>query len=290
MGIKLQKILGLKEQYASLKVGKDSLLEKIDQVELAEQVYNSNAIENSSLTLLETSKILLDQSLRRQVSIRELYEAKNLSNVIAYLSQRQKQKIDLDMILRLHRFLIGGIDDQIAGRLRRSGEFVRVADHIAPAPEHVGALLVEALRVYDEGVEYNFIEKIALFHLEFERIHPFCDGNGRIGRVLINQQLAGVGLPPVIVRNKNKHRDYYPVFEQYQQTKKPKTAGAMIKLLELLLAESLHKRLAYLEGKEIVRLSQFARDADLSLPGLLAKARRQTVPAFREKGVWKIAK
>ncbi|MYB39922.1 Fic family protein [Candidatus Saccharibacteria bacterium] len=288
MRAKLQKTLGLKKRYDELKAGKASLLDKIDEVELAEQVYNSNAIENSTLTLAETSKILLEQSVQRTISVRELYEAKNLSNVVTYLGKRRDQKIDLDLILLLHRFLIGGIDDSIAGRLRRPGEFVRVGSHIAPAPERVETLLLEALRAYDEDVERDFIERIALFHLEFERVHPFCDGNGRIGRVLINQQLANLGLPPVIIRNKSKHRDYYPVFSPYQYTKNPGDGSRMIKLLEACLAESLHKRLAYLESKEIVRLTRFAKEKNLSLQSTLAKARRQTIPAFRDKGIWRI--
>ena len=290
MGAKLQKILSLKKRYDELRVGRALLLEKVDEVELAEQVYNSNAIEDSTLTLAETSKILLEQSVRREISVRELYEAKNLSNVVVYLSRQKDRKIDLDLILLLHRFLIGGIDDAIAGRLRQAGEFVRVADHIAPAPEHVEVLLLEALRAYNEDVERNFIEIIALFHLEFERIHPFCDGNGRIGRVLINQQLAGLGLPPIIIRNKGKHSHYYPVFREYQQTKNPDDAVKMINLLGRATTESLHKRLAYLESREIVGLAQFAKQENLSLPSVLAKAKRQTIPAFREKGSWKIAR
>ena len=287
---KLQKILDLKRQYDSLRVGKESLLEKIDEVELAEQIYNSNAIENSTLTLAETSKILMEQSLRRKISIRELYEAKNLSNVVVYLGRRKDQKVNLDLITLLHRFLIGGIDDDIAGRFRHSGEYVRVGDHIAPDPMAVKMLLQEAVRTYNQDVSRNFIEKIALFHLEFERIHPFCDGNGRIGRVLINQQLANLGLPPVIIRNKNKHRNYYPVFSKYQQAGSLGDIDLMVKLLELSIAESLHKRLAYLESKEIISLSQFATEKGLSLPNLLGKARRQTIAAFRDKSVWKIGK
>ena len=290
MGVKLQKVLGLKKRYDELRVGKASLLEKIDEVELAEQIYNSNAIENSTLTLAETAKILLEQSVRREISVRELYEAKNLSNVVVYLSSRKDHKIDLSLILLLHRFLIGGIDDTIAGRLRQAGEFVRIADYIAPAPEGVEVLLLEALRAYNESIEHDFIKRIALFHLEFERIHPFCDGNGRIGRVLINQQLAGLGLPPIIIRNKSKHSDYYPVFSEYQHTKNPGNAAKMIKLLEVSVIESLHKRLAYLESKEIVGLAQFAKQENLSLQSSLAKAKRQTIPAFRERGVWKIAR
>ena len=64
----------------------------------------------------------------------------------------------------------------------------------------------------------------------------------------------------------------------------------MIKLLEISVIESLHKRLAYLESKEIVGLARFAKQENLSLQSTLAKAKRQTIPAFREGGVWKIAR
>ena len=59
------------------------------------------------------------------------------------------------------------------------------------------------------------LNRIARFHCEFEVIHPFVDGNGRIGRVIINQQLLSQGLPPVIVRAKNRERDYYPLLDRY---------------------------------------------------------------------------
>ena len=99
-----------------------------------------------------------------------------------------------------------------------------------------------------------------------------------------------MGLSPVIIRNKSKHSDYYPVFSEYQHTKNPGNAVKMIKLLEVSVSESLHKRLAYLESKEIVGLARFARREGLSLQSSLAKAKRQTIPAFREGGVWKIAR
>lgn len=288
IGKKTRALIELKKRYDALQRGKESLLEKIDEVELAEQVYNSNAIENSTLTLEETEKILLEQSVRREISIRELYEAKNLSNVVTYLSSRKIQNVDLDLILLLHRFLIGGINDSIAGRLRKGGEYVRIADHIAPSPDDVEKLVQEALRKYNEDTESTFVERIALFHLEFERIHPFVDGNGRIGRVLINQHLANLGFPPVIIRNKSKRDAYYPVFKNYQHTKDAKDILLMVELLQLSLSESLYKRLAYLEGKKIVNLTDYARSNGTEPSSILAKARRQTIEAFREKGVWKI--
>jgi Fic family protein len=284
----MKKINELKQKFDEIKPGKESLLQILLEVELSEQVYNSNAIENSTLTLAETEKILLEQSVVREVSVRELYEAKNLSNVVTYLGSRPGEPLSLELILRLHQFLIGGIDDEIAGRIRQTGEYVKVGSHIAPPPEKVGALLREALRVFKEDRSNSLVQRVARFHLEFERIHPFCDGNGRMGRVLINHQLAHYGFPPVIIRNKSKRDEYYPVFKEYQSDPKFEHVAMMESLLERATKESLHKRLAYLEGKAIVRLTEYAKSKKIEVTGLLAKAKRQTIPAFRERGMWKI--
>ena len=77
-----ERIEKLKKQYDSLRPGKESLLAVLDEVELPENVYNSNAIENSTLTLKETEQILLEMEVSRKVSVREVFEAKNLSRVI----------------------------------------------------------------------------------------------------------------------------------------------------------------------------------------------------------------
>ncbi|MCX6810284.1 MAG: hypothetical protein NTY30_00905 [Candidatus Berkelbacteria bacterium] len=72
-----QKINDLKKQYDTLKIGKGSLLAMLAEAEIPESVYNSNAIENSTLTIEETEKILLELEVARKVSAREVYEAKN---------------------------------------------------------------------------------------------------------------------------------------------------------------------------------------------------------------------
>jgi Fic family protein len=284
----MKKINELKKRFDKLVSGKESLLQILLEVELPEQVYNSNAIENSTLTLAETEKILLEQSVMREISVRELYEAKNLSNVVTYLSSRTSEPLSFELMARLHQFLIGGINDEIAGRIRRAGEYVKVGRHIAPPPEQVEALLQETMRVFKDNTECSVLHRIARFHLEFERIHPFCDGNGRMGRVLINHQLAAYGFPPVIIRNKSKRDEYYPVFKEYQSDPRAEYVKAMEQLLERAIKESLHKRLAYLEGKKIVRLTEYAKKEKKEVTGLLAKAKRQTIPAFRERGMWKI--
>ena len=279
------RIQDLKQAYDTMRQGKEALLAMIDEVEIAESVYNSNAIENSTLTLEETERILLEQTLSRNVSVREVFEAKNLARVIEYQRDKvQHRELGKDLVLLLHQMLIGGIDDAIAGRFRKQGEYVRVGTHIAPAPEHVERMIDDILIKYSSDLDTYFLDKIARFHLDFETIHPFCDGNGRMGRVLINFQLLQLGLPNLTIRNSEKAR-YYQALRDYDSRRTTKT---METILALALVESLHKRLGYLQGATIIRLSDYIRQHGLSAPAVTNAARRQTIPAFREKGVWKI--
>ncbi len=280
-----ERLQSLKSQYDSLKESKETLLAMVDEAEIPENVYNSNAIENSTLTLKETEKILLEMELSRDVSVREVFEAKNLARVIAYTREKSPtEALTLERILLLHQMLIGGIDDTIAGRFRKTGEYVRVGDYIAPAPEHVARMVEAALAAYGVG-SAHFVEDIARFHLDFESTHPFCDGNGRIGRVIINWHLRHIGFPRIIIRDKEK-KAYYQAFTAYREDK---NTVPMEKMLASALAESLHKRIAYLMGQRIITLADYIKERALHAAGVTNAARRQTIPAFREKGVWKIS-
>jgi Fic family protein len=280
------RLQSLKTEFDTLRKGKDSLLVMVDEAEVAEAVYNSNAIENSTLTLMETEKILLEMAVAREVSVREVFEAKNLARVVAYIRNKsQELEVNKEIILFLHQMLIGGIKDEIAGRFRKIGEYVRVGTHVAPAPEHVERMIDALLSEYTGNISGFFVDKIAKFHLEFETIHPFCDGNGRIGRVLINYQFQRLGFPGIIIRDKEK-KEYYSTFAEYREKK---TAKKMEKILALALMESLHKRITYLKSEKIVTLSDYTKTSHTSASALSNAARRQNIPAFREKGVWKIA-
>lgn len=276
----------LKKEFDELRAGKDALLAVIDDAELSEAVYNSNAIENSTLTLADTEKILLEADANVDASPREIFEAKNLARVSEYIHANAKSHdADKGTILSLHKMLITGINDSIAGRFRGPYEYVRVGTHIAPAPEHIERMIDAALAEYISDHETYAPDKVARFHLEFEHIHPFNDGNGRIGRVLVNWQFARLGYPSIIIRDKEKLL-YYASFPAYRDKK---DAKPMEKVLTLALIESLHKRISYLRGAEIVRLSDYAKKSGKTPAALTNAARRQNIPAFREKGVWKIA-
>ena len=139
----------LRREYEVLRGGKDSLLAMIDDSEIPEGVYNSNAIENSTLTLDETERILLQQEISRNVTVREVFEARNLARVVEYSRAKAAAgELTRELIVLLHQMLIGGIDDDISGRFRRTGEYVRVGTHVAPAPERVEPMMAATLRDY----------------------------------------------------------------------------------------------------------------------------------------------
>src|SRR3970040_3175638 len=275
----------LRARYYKAATGKEALIQLVAETEVAEQVYNSNAIENSTLTLEETEKILLQIDLDREITEREIFEAKNLARVVSYIDTKDKeQELTREVMLSLHKMLIANIRDDIAGRFRKDGEWVRVANHIAPDPKEVVERLEKMLAQYYANSHENIIKRIALLHLTFEHIHPFVDGNGRIGRVINNYLLIREGFVPVNIKFIDRIM-YYKAFKEFDEKGSTKI---MAEIVGKALTNSYYKRLAYLEGAHIMTLAEYAKKNKVSHSNLINKANRQTIEAFLEKGVWKI--
>ncbi len=275
----------LRERYYAALTGKQSLIKLLSETEVAEQVYNSNAIENSTLSLEETEKILLQIDLDRYISEREIFEAKNLARVVSYIDTKAKEhELTLDTILSLHKMLMANIRDDIAGRFRKDNEWVRVANHIAPDPKEVVSRLEKMLAKHNSSSYENIIKRIAQLHLTFEYIHPFVDGNGRIGRVINNYLLIREGFVPMNIKFIDR-KMYYEAFKEFEEKGITKI---MEEIVGKALTTSYHRRLAYLEGASIMTLAEYAKKNKLSHSNLINKAKRQTIDAFLEKGVWKI--
>ncbi len=162
---------------------------------------------------------------------------------------------------------------------------VRVGSHIGADPKDVERLIIDMLSAYNGGKSEHIVARIARLHLTFENIHPFCDGNGRIGRTLNNYELIREGYVPINIAFTNRTR-YYDAFKEYE---KNGDTSIMEEIVGRALTNSYHKRLAYLEGKMIITLNEYAKQNKISYSNLINKANRQTIPAFLEKGVWKIA-
>jgi len=281
----IKKIHALRERYFAQALKKQALLDILSEAEVPEQVYNSNAIENSTLSLEDTEKILLQIDLDRYISERELFEAKNLARVVQYIDKKSKeQELDSAMILQLHKMLLANIKDDIAGRFRNEDEWVRVGSYIAVNPKEIASRIEIMLSNFYASTKENIVERIARFHLTFEHIHPFVDGNGRIGRVTNNYLLIREWFVPINIKFIDR-KLYYEAFKEFDTQAKTEV---MQEIVEKALLQSYHKRLAYLEGKEIVSLKDYAKNMWMSYSNTLNKAKRQTIEAFLEKWAWKI--
>ncbi|SEB38967.1 Fic/DOC family protein [Microbacterium hydrocarbonoxydans] len=288
--VTIERIEVLCARYRELVARHPGALVQIARSETAESVHQSNAIENSTLTLEDTEKILAGGLPSAAHDLREVFEASNLARVTEDLLNPTAEDaggmLTVDRILHWHASLLSGIRDDVAGRFRQGDEWVRVGSHLGANPLFVRELMDRALERYVTGPPVNAIERIAWFHCEFEVIHPFVDGNGRIGRVLMNHQLLGQGLPPVIVRARNRRAEYYPALDAYSRANRH---DEMTRLLALLVLEALHKRISLLTSPEVIRLSEWARSVGMRGNVAANRAKRQTLPAFRVRDSWMLA-
>lgn len=160
--------------------------------------YHSNAIEGSTLSYAETYAILFnDNSLKVTATARELYEAINhkyaLNVALENLGEPLSERLVKNIAIAINKSI-----NEIGG-YRTVPVLIRGAEHIPPQPNQVNQLMMQLVyeRNHDEGVD-PFIRE-ARFHIRFERIHPFEDGNGRTGRILVNRGILEAGLAPVVI-------------------------------------------------------------------------------------------
>jgi Fic family protein len=281
-----RKIAELTKQYRRLAKKYKQAMYDIALAEIPEMVYNSNAIENSTLSLQDTEDILFYNKIKKDHDVREIYEAKNLAKITESFLKKPPEFLTIELILSLHKILLSGINDEWAGRFRRGKEWVRVGGHVGANPKFTAGLMQKLVEKYHLDDGQYFLDKIAWFHAEFEFIHPFCDGNGRLGRALINQQLLALGLPPIIIQNKSKRAAYYPLFSVYATTNK---YDGFTKLLAARLIEALQKRLGLLTSPKIIPLALWAKAEGMAGNIAANKAARGSIPAFRMREKWLIS-
>jgi Fic family protein len=167
--------------------------------------YHSNAIEGSTLSYAETYAILYnDNSFKIQgKEPGEIYEAINHKLALEVVFEEIKSNSDFDerFIKKINEIINKNIKD--TDGYRKLQVFIQGSEHIPPAPEKVPNLMNYFLYNYNNDTEDVYL-KIAKYHIEFEKIHPFEDGNGRTGRLLINYELIKNNLPPVIIQKEDR--------------------------------------------------------------------------------------
>ena len=180
-----------------------------------EFTYNSNAIEGNTLTLKETALVLEGMTID-QKPLKDHLEAVGHRDAFLYIEDIAKQQLPLSefVIKNIHSLVLM---DQPEDR----GVFRKIPVRIMGAytepvqPYLIEPKITELLATNEERkASMNAIERIARFHLEFEGIHPFIDGNGRTGRLIMNLDLIRCGYPPINVKFTDRRR-YYDAFDAY---------------------------------------------------------------------------
>lgn len=162
--------------------------------------YHSNAIEGSTLTYAETYAILYNDNSFKigGKEPREIYEAINHKKALELVFKNLKNNDEFNegFIKKLNETINRDIKDTEGYRTVQV--FIRGSEHIPPAPEKIPNLMNYFIYNYNHD-EQNIFYKLAKYHIEFEKIHPFEDGNGRTGRLLLNYELIKNNLPPVVI-------------------------------------------------------------------------------------------
>ena len=208
--------------------------------------YNSNAIEGSTLTLRETALILQEGITIAEKPVREHLEAIGHKDAFAYIIDVSEAKTALSerIIQDIHSLVLMN-DAANRGIYRRVPVVILGARHETSEPylirEHIETLLAdyEAMKR-----DMHIIEAIAEFHLRFEAIHPFIDGNGRTGRLLLNLELLKAGLLPVNIKFADR-RKYYDCFDDYHDKGTPAMLAGLIAGYEV---EELERHIRIIEG------------------------------------------
>lgn len=172
---------------------------------ITRSTYHSNGIEGSTLTYAETYAILYnDNSFKIEgKEPREIYEAINHKKALELVFENLKNNDEFDerLIKKLNETINKDIKETEG--YRKVQVFIRGSEHIPPEPQKIPNLMNYFIYNYNHNEEELFT-KIARFHIEFEKIHPFEDGNGRTGRLLINYELLKNDIYPVVITKENR--------------------------------------------------------------------------------------
>ncbi len=185
---------------------------------ITRSTYHSNAIEGNTLTYAETYAILYNDN-RFKIEgkePREIYETINHKRALELLFNNLQNSKELDerLIKKLNEIINRDIKDTEGHRTVQV--FIQGSEHIPPEPEKIPNLMLYHIYNYNHD-EQDIFSKIAKYHIEFEKIHPFEDENGRTGRLLINYELLKNDLPPVIIAKEDRVK-YFELLKNNDST------------------------------------------------------------------------
>lgn len=214
-------------------------LQRLREEFLIEYTYNSNAIEGNTLTLQETALVLEGITIDKK-PLKDHLEAVGHRDAFLYVQNLVKSNVPFSesIIKQIHTLvLIDRPEDR--GVYRRIPVRIMGAYHVPSDPVLVPEQMENLVAEFVGNKKLHPIERVALFHLKFEGIHPFVDGTGRTGRLILNLMLMQAGYPPINVKYSDRKR-YYEVFDSFYRDNKTDT---MLNLITEQLIEQLKRYL-----------------------------------------------
>ncbi|MBS1263355.1 MAG: hypothetical protein MAG715_00531 [Methanonatronarchaeales archaeon] len=265
--------------------GLDAVPESAWRRVAALNTWGTNAVEGSTITREEAERLVLDGESVGGHPMPEVLETVQHERAFRELLDRRKEDITLETVLEFHEDMFKG-SKRDAGRWRRTNVRIRGASYSPPRAEKVVSEMdgwVEEYRQRDLRGEAPF-EVGAWMHYEFERIHPFTDGNGRVGRILLNLHFVQRNWAPVHVLPNDR--------ETYLSALNSAADGDLSPLVEFLkekMAQSLVDLLDVVGTSRdgLLELKEVAERAPYSPDYLGLRAKEGELPAFKEKGRWR---
>ena len=200
-------------------------VERLTEEFIIEYTYNSNAIEGNTLTLRETDMVLRGLTIDRK-PLKDHIEAVGHKEAFDFVRDLVKEQVPLsESIIKQIHYLVLADKREDRGVYRRVPVKIMGAKHEPVQPYLIQPKMEQLLEDYRNNTDH-IISRLARFHIEFEGIHPFIDGNGRTGRLLVNLELMKAGYPPIDVKFADRI-SYYNAFDEYHVKHDP---GAMQKL------------------------------------------------------------
>lgn len=175
-----------------------------------ELTYSSNAIEGNTLTRIETAEVL-ERGIAAVIKgkpLKDQLEALNHAKALGFIKTladtlKSHQYITEEKIKAIHKIILTGINDEWAGKYRETKVFIRGFNIDLPQPQKVPYMMSEFVQ-WMQGIQEHAVRIAADAHYKFVSIHPFIDGNGRTGRLLMNLVLLIHGYPLAIIRNEER--------------------------------------------------------------------------------------
>lgn len=214
--------------------------QRLNEEFAVEYTYNSNAIEGSTLTLRETDMVLRGLTIDKK-PLKEHLDAVGHKEAFDFVKELVENNVPLseNVIKQIH-FLVLADKRQDRGVYRKIPVQILGAAHVPVQPYLIEPEMHRLLSDYERSSGEHIISRLARLHIEFEGIHPFIDGNGRTGRLIVNLELMKSGYPPIDIKFTDRNM-YYAAFDEYHQ-------NGNLSAMENLFAGYINNRLdKYLE-------------------------------------------